>query len=385
MPLATVASKWPEELASQAVWAAAAGANATLTRFGHIVRPLFASTILTLVVAYIANALVLSPRAFAKGVEVADSVVLLTSPLVRPFERMIQLASSACINVIILAYKFGICYVFSFFYWGLMITTAVQAGFSATAHALGVAHFTVIPPLVSRGLKESLHALGRHEHSITAFIISTTERGSKMSQIVKQQGIKGFFGAAPVKAALASLIIVAPIREELIFRGVFQSMVRRVQATTGDAETKKSRNFRFAVIAFVFSLSHLPNHYGPIESSRDLAMKFIDATARDPKFDSRGASMNPQAVQTLVWPVIVGLAQCCVAFWASFRVYSPIFERRGLVASISAHATWNVLAPVAPLVAFGPWALCKAWRVVATLAQRANGALRRRRAQRGSS
>ena len=207
-----------------------------------------------------------------------------------------------------------------------------------------------------------------------------------MTQIVKQQGIKGFFGAAPVKAALAlQMIIVAPIREELIFRGVFQSMVRRVQATTGDAETKKSRNFRFAVIAFVFSLSHLPNHYGPIESSRDLAMKCIDATARDPKFDSRGLRFDPQAFRTLVWPVIGALTQCCVTFWASFRVYSPIFERRGLVASISAHATWNVLAPVAPLVAFGPWALRKAWRVVAIPAQRANGALRRRRAQRGSS
>ena len=137
--------------------------------------------------------------------------------------------------------------------------------------------------------------------------------------------------------------VFIPINEEILFRGLLQGPLQRVinlRTEPGSQAEKRLMRLLFVAVAVVFSLVHANN-------LRDLLYRI--ANPMDP---TNTCFVVPAADGTKIGlrfksVLLVTINQCLVNAFTSFFLFSRLFARRGLVASIAAHTTWNVFSGVA--------------------------------------
>jgi membrane protease YdiL (CAAX protease family) len=147
---------------------------------------------------------------------------------------------------------------------------------------------------------------------------------------VDDQGLQLVIG---LLILLACGLIIAPVLEETVFRlslswigrlwnAVFSS--RRPTAAIDAKETLCFGHRPWVLISsLLFAASHLNNHI-PTSSGVD-------------KLLTHGSEHCLQQMG-------FGMTQFLVTFFLSLRVFSPIYEKRGLVAAMGAHFMWNACA-----------------------------------------
>ena len=128
------------------------------------------------------------------------------------------------------------------------------------------------------------------------------------------------------------LCILAPIGEELQYRLMFDrinrwftSMLTMKSAHVSDqsaSESRDSSRLSTRVGSFIFACAHLGNWLSP---SLDVSA-LVDSNVK-------------MAIAVLSMGVVQGTG----AFNISERVLFPVYQKRGVAASIGAHATWNTL------------------------------------------
>ena len=144
----------------------------------------------------------------------------------------------------------------------------------------------------------------------------------------------------------AQVWVLTPINEEILFRGLLQGPLQRLiklRTEPGSQAEKRLMRLLFIAIAVVFSLVHAHNLRGPLyrianpmdPASTCFLMPLADGTKIGLRFKS---------------VLLVTINQCLVNAFTSFFLYSRLFARRGLVASIAAHMTWNLFSGVFMLV-----------------------------------
>ena len=130
--------------------------------------------------------------------------------------------------------------------------------------------------------------------------------------------------------------IIAPFNEEIVYRGLMQGGLRRLaknKAVQGSGKNK--RRAVFLLVALVFGASHIEN-----------LKPLVQAIAQCPPGEGKyillpkigGVGFKVVVFNSLNWFVTTSCA--------SYFIFSPVCLRSGLVASMAAHATWNVLAPI---------------------------------------
>ena len=175
--------------------------------------------------------------------------------------------------------------------------------------------------------------------------------------VTKDQAVYNILAAVPRRVICANLknpqqvmagmftttmkYIIAPFNEEIVYRGLMQGGLRRLaknKAVQGSGKNK--RRAVFLLVALIFGASHIGN-----------LKPLVQAIAQCPP-----GGGPPGEGEYILLPKIGRVGFKVVVFnslnWfvmtscASYFIFSPVCLRSGLVASIAAHVTWNVLAPI---------------------------------------
>jgi membrane protease YdiL (CAAX protease family) len=157
-------------------------------------------------------------------------------------------------------------------------------------------------------------------------------------------------------------VIIAPVIEEIQYRWFFQKCWRQFDSLTkafmknDESELDIPENIptdRLATMtngtipaikmwseyepwvlpsSVLFGMAHLGNHIrkkpNSILRARIAVADFVFRT--DGKFYMK------------YWPILGGIFQSSFAFWACFSDLIPVYQKRGLLASIGAHSAWNL-------------------------------------------
>mmetsp|Transcript_23067 Transcript_23067/g.32203 ORF Transcript_23067/g.32203 Transcript_23067/m.32203 type:complete len:402 (+) Transcript_23067:184-1389(+) len=142
-------------------------------------------------------------------------------------------------------------------------------------------------------------------------------------------------------------VLIAPILEEIIYRSFLLFGIKRLWARNVRGESveidhvaKESKSIEtkgddgrkpeilgyspwVLLSSIFFAVSHASNYVGP----------FLN-----------GFKINPNNEIAVMQLVTAALIQCFVAGFMSLKIFSPVFERSGLLAAIGAHAMWNLNA-----------------------------------------
>ena len=121
-----------------------------------------------------------------------------------------------------------------------------------------------------------------------------------------------------------------------VYRGLMQGGLRRLaknKAVRGSGKNK--RRAVFLLVALVFGALHIGN-----------LKPLVQAIAQCPP--GEGEHIVLPKIGGVGFKVVVfnSLYQFVTTSCASYFIFSPVCLRSGLVASMAAHATWNVLAPI---------------------------------------
>ena len=147
-------------------------------------------------------------------------------------------------------------------------------------------------------------------------------------------------------------VLVAPVLEELVYRQfaclALSLVFRRHQETvTEEKGTPPSRTAQQqhpqvfgitpfnAISSILFGLLHVGNHTDKLPRPYHLHRGNMEKVCRE--------------------ALIPAMAQSFLACWNSLFLFTPLFERHGIVASIAAHMTWNLIVTSKffyPFVAF---------------------------------
>jgi len=142
-------------------------------------------------------------------------------------------------------------------------------------------------------------------------------------------------------------VLIAPILEEIIYRSFLLLGIKRflagnergegveidnVARVSNSIETEGDDGRNHEILGYTpwvlvssifFAVSHASNYVGP----------FLN-----------GFKINPNNELAVMQLVTAALIQCFVAGFMSLKIFSPVFERSGLLAAIGAHAMWNLNA-----------------------------------------
>jgi membrane protease YdiL (CAAX protease family) len=134
--------------------------------------------------------------------------------------------------------------------------------------------------------------------------------------------------------------ILAPFNEEIVYRGLMQGGLRRLaknKAVQGSGKNK--RRAVFLLVALSFGASHIEN-----------LKPLVQAIAQCPPGEVNAIVLRN--IGSVGFKVVVFsiLLQFVTTSCASYLVFSPVCLRSGLVASMAAHVTWNVLAPIVTIL-----------------------------------
>ena len=221
---------------------------------------------------------------------------------------------------------------------------------------LGVSHLALpakaLAGLVSVPLIPVNFALAMVGTAICLLTASPLIIAKRFFGVTEDQAVYNILAAVPRRVICANLkntqqamagmftttmkYIIAPFNEEIVYRGLVQGGLRRLaknKAVQGSGKNK--RRAVFLLVALFFGASHIGN-----------LKPLVQAIAQCP----------PGEGKYIVLPSIGGVGFKVVVFnslnWfvttscASYFIFSPVCLRRGLVASMAAHVTWNVLAPI---------------------------------------
>ena len=226
---------------------------------------------------------------------------------------------------------------------------------------LGVSHLALpakaLAGLVSVPLKPVNFALAMVGVAICLLTASPLSIATRFFGVTEDQAVYNILAAVPRRVICANLkntqqvmagmfsttmkCIIAPFNEEIVYRGLMQGGLRRLsknKAVQGSGKNK--RRAVFLLVALIFGASHIGN-----------LKPLVQAIAQCPP-----GGGPPGEGEYILLPKIGRVGFKVVVFnslnWfvttscASYFIFSPVCLRSGLVASIAAHVTWNVLAPI---------------------------------------
>lgn len=134
---------------------------------------------------------------------------------------------------------------------------------------------------------------------------------------------------------------LGPLNEEVLFRGLVQGSVQRVikrRTEPGSAARKRSTLALFLGVALWFGMSHAHNYLPLVQAISQTSNPEIDCLQILTRLEGNLLPLRFKSV------LFIAFNQCLVSAAISFFLFSPFFARRGLVAAVAAHSTWNLFS-----------------------------------------
>jgi membrane protease YdiL (CAAX protease family) len=153
--------------------------------------------------------------------------------------------------------------------------------------------------------------------------LMSREAAEKMSKNDTLIPIVAFLSQRTALGIFLLIVVVVPIMEELEYRYLYDYMRAKLahllRFTDRDGTALKVST---AIGSFIFACAHISN-WVPVSSS-------INA-----------ATLMDTNVNTAILVSFAAIVQVFSSFFISQRILFPVYQERGLAASIGAHATWN--------------------------------------------